>query len=238
VETSNPAVPHAWLSGCAAAHRRLESVLDGLNAPVSGATALEGWTLGHLLTHLARNADAMTGVVRVAQRGEVTPMYPGGAARREADIQTGAGRPLDEQIADVRRSIAELETAWAETQVDVWETGLGERAYGLTTLADFVALRWREVEVHLPDLQLSGANAPTWHDLSPAYVDEEWRRLVPGLGKRVPDGVTVVLVPRDRPSTAAGSGAEVVQVRAAPTTILRWLFGRGGHPNWPALGPW
>jgi maleylpyruvate isomerase len=238
VETSNSPVPDAWLAGCAVAHRRLESLLDGLSDDVGRPTALEGWTLGHLFTHLARNADAMTGVVRAALQGGVTAMYPGGAAQREGDIQSGAGRPLDAQIADVRRSNADLESAWGQIPADVWETGLGERAYGLTTLADFVALRWREVEVHLPDLRMSGPNAPTWHELSAEYVDEEWRRLVPGLGKRIPDGTTVVLVPRDRPSSAAGSGPEVVMVRAHPTAILRWLFGRGGHPDWPALGPW
>ncbi|MGI8680546.1 MAG: maleylpyruvate isomerase N-terminal domain-containing protein [Mycobacteriales bacterium] len=44
--------------GCTAAHRDLESLADEVTDDVSARTSLlPGWTVGHLLTHLARNAD-------------------------------------------------------------------------------------------------------------------------------------------------------------------------------------
>jgi maleylpyruvate isomerase len=232
-------MPTAWLDGCRAAHRRLDALLGALtDDQVSAPTALEGWTLGHLLTHLARNADALVGVTRAAGRGEYVQMYPGGPAQRDGDIKAGATRPMADLVADLRRSVGELESAWEDTTSETWATGLGGRKQGPTTIADFVALRWREVEVHLPDLHLPGPEAPSWETLSPAYVDEEWRRLLPGLGTRLPREVTVVLVPGDRPSTAHGSGPETVVLRERSGAIMRWLFGRGAPDSWPALGPW
>ena len=87
-------VPRQWLDGCIADHRRLEAVVESLSdATARQASSLEGWTIGHILTHVARNADAQSGIVEAAQRGERVPMYPGdapsatGRSRRGRDAQ-------------------------------------------------------------------------------------------------------------------------------------------------------
>jgi maleylpyruvate isomerase len=198
-------VPQQWLDGCIAAQRRLEAVVDSLpDTTARQATALEGWTVGHILTHVARNADAHAGIVEAAQRGEMAPMYPGGRAQRDGAIEAGQGRPAAELIADVRGAHQRLELAWATTSEEVWATGLGQRVTGPATLADFVFSRWREVEVHLVDLGLTERGGPDWDGLSAPYLDLEWQATLAGLAARVPESVMLVLVPGDRPSTRPG----------------------------------
>jgi maleylpyruvate isomerase len=68
---------------------------------------LPGWSVGHVLTHVARNADGMVHLVEWAVTGFVTPMYPSVQARA-ADIEAGAGRPAADLAADVRESAERL----------------------------------------------------------------------------------------------------------------------------------
>ena len=71
-----------------------------------------GWTRGHVLTHIARNADALLGLVTNATTGSSTPMYASPDAR-DADIEAGAGRPLAEQVADLESSAGRFAEAAA-----------------------------------------------------------------------------------------------------------------------------
>ncbi|HEX7266491.1 MAG TPA: maleylpyruvate isomerase N-terminal domain-containing protein, partial [Streptosporangiaceae bacterium] len=66
---------------------------------------LPGWSRGHVLTHIARNADGLANLLRWARTGRETPMYPS-AASRSADIEAGAGRRAAELTADVEGTAA------------------------------------------------------------------------------------------------------------------------------------
>ena len=57
-----------------------------------GASRLPGWTRGHVVTHLARNADALRDLVEGAIVGEEREQYPGGAEGRAGAIDDGADR--------------------------------------------------------------------------------------------------------------------------------------------------
>jgi len=233
-------VPRVWLSGCVDSHRRLEAVLAGAvtDDVARAACTLPGWSVGHLLTHLARNADAHTRVVESAGRGETVPMYPDGMAGRLVDIEVGAGRSARELVADVTGSNARLEAAWAAASHEVWAEGLGLRVSGPATVSDLVFLRWREAVLHRLDLGLEPGTIDPWSALPAAYVDHEWTELTAGLAPRVPEGVTIVLVPGDRPSRAYGSGERVVGVHGTPGRLLGWMTDRTSDPAWPMLRPW
>src|SRR5919206_1227017 len=83
-------------------HGRVVSTLSGLtDTAARRPSLLPGWTVGHVATHLARNADSHVRLLEAARRGEVADQYPGGAAQREAEIEAGAGRPAAELVADV-----------------------------------------------------------------------------------------------------------------------------------------
>ena len=235
-------VPRTWLDGCVEGHRRVEALLaatltDGVARQPS---RLPGWTVGHLVTHLARNADAHTGIVDAAGRGETVPMYPSAGARDDA-IEAGAARPAADLLADLLAADQRLEAAWRGASHETWTQGLGLRNAGPTTVSDFVFLRWREVEVHRGDLGLRDPDAgegDTWDALPPAYLDGEWARMTARLAERLSADVTVVLVPGDRPSRAYGRGERVQHVHGTAGRLLAWMTDRGGDPSWPTLAPW
>lgn len=233
------ATPTAWIEGCTAAQARLHAAVDRLTDEVARESSpLPGWTVGHLVTHLARNADSHRGMVEAAQRGAEQAQYPGGPAQRNADIEAGAGRTAAELIADLHAADEALEAAWAATPERAWRTGLGVRRYGPATLAEFVFLRWREVEIHLLDLDLPELGSPGRDGLSAAYVEVELQELGRSLAGRVPPEITLVLAPGDRPSRAFGGGHERFVIEAPAARLVAWLMGRGGDPAWPALRPW
>src|ERR671921_2597749 len=83
--------------------RLLRTAEDLDPGAVGEPSLLPGWTVGHVLTHVARNADAYTNLLTWARTGVETPAYATAAARAEG-IEAGAGRPLREQIDDIRRT--------------------------------------------------------------------------------------------------------------------------------------
>ena len=65
-------VPEHWIHGCTDAHRRLEAAAGLVTDEVARQpSTLDGWSVGHVLNHLARNADSHTGVFVAAARGEI-----------------------------------------------------------------------------------------------------------------------------------------------------------------------
>ncbi|MCX5334981.1 MULTISPECIES: maleylpyruvate isomerase family mycothiol-dependent enzyme [unclassified Streptomyces] len=113
------------------------------NASVTEPSRLPGWTRGHILAHLARNADALVNVL------EGRPMYVSGEAR-DADIDRDAPRPLDIQLTDVRDSAARFQEAGA---VPADWSRVVQLRNGVTDSAARVPFRrWVEVELHHVDL--------------------------------------------------------------------------------------
>jgi maleylpyruvate isomerase len=219
------------------AHARLAVTVGRLtDAGVRQPSLLPGWTVGHVLAHLARNADSHVRMLRAAARGEVADQYPGGRDQRAADIAAGAGRPASELAADVTASAFRLEMACDATPADAWRGGEARMASGTWPLADLPFRRWREVEIHHVDLG-AGYGAGDWPD---AYVDEELGRTLAGIAARLPAGGGVDLRATDtgeRWVVPEGSPAPAV-VEADRRVLLAWLVGRNGGPAFPPLGPW
>ena len=62
-----------------------------------------GWDVAHVLTHVARNADALGNMVLWAVDGQERAAYSSEESRAAA-IEEGARRPLSEIVADVEES--------------------------------------------------------------------------------------------------------------------------------------
>ena len=90
---------------------------------------LPDWTVGHVATHIARNAEGHLRMLRAALDGDVAAMYPGGRAQRSADIEAGAGRAAAELLADVMQTAAELERTWAEMTPEAKAARIYEQAF-------------------------------------------------------------------------------------------------------------
>lgn len=190
-----------------AAHARLLTELDGLtDVEAWQASLLPGWTVGHVLTHIARNADGLTRMMRAAERGEIADQYEGGVAGRAADIESGADRPAIALVEDVRMSAFHLEQACDEL-TDIGWAGIGLSVRGEMPIAVLPFRRLAEVEVHHVDLGL-GYTADDWPD---TFVRPELARLTGIWKSRQPMGLT------DLPGEA---------LALTPNRRLAWMMGR------------
>ena len=174
------------ISGATTAHALLIAALAGLtDDQCAGPSSLPGWTIGHVLTHLARNADSHVGMLQAANLGEVAAQYPGGAAQRTADIEAGAGRPAAAQVADLTAANIRLEAAWSATTPLGWQ-GEGSTFQGTVAIRDLPFRRWRETTLHHTDLGLGYG----WAQWPVAYVRLESGRMTMQWASRKPMGLT------------------------------------------------
>lgn len=205
------------LAGAARAHVELLATLSTLHDDQARQPSLlPDWTVGHVATHIARNAEGHLRMLRAALDGHVAAMYPGGRAQRSADIEAGAGRAAAELLADVMQTAAELERTWAEMTPEAWN-GSGEMVAGPLAAADMPFIRWREVAVHHADLGLGYS----WSDWDPEYVRLDLGRMAMLWASRKPMGMTEL--PREALS-------------AEPRLRLAWLLGRAEIEGLPAAG--
>src|SRR6516165_2182531 len=94
------------LDRIAAATERLLATTGALtSAQMREPSLLPGWTRGHVLSHIARNADGLRNLLIWARTGTEIPMYASAQSRND-DIVAGAGRPAAGLVADVRESAA------------------------------------------------------------------------------------------------------------------------------------
>jgi maleylpyruvate isomerase len=147
-------LPVEDIRAVAASHARLKDTAAAL-VDVSGPSLLPAWSVGHVLTHLARNADSIVHRLDAMTRGDLVPQYEGGSEGRAADIERGASRSAPEVIDDLVTACDRLDAFLLELPLPVWSTevlaGIGTKMVPATRL---VLARWREVEVHHVDLGL------------------------------------------------------------------------------------
>ncbi|MEY9964625.1 maleylpyruvate isomerase [Streptacidiphilus sp. MAP12-16] len=115
-------------------------------------SALPGWTRGHVLTHLARNADALCNLLLGARTSQPIQMYPSPESRDRA-IEDGAKRPLAEQLADLRASALRFVAATEAMPDSAWSVQVPHRL-GPFPAARVADKRYSEVEYHHVDLLL------------------------------------------------------------------------------------
>ncbi|HSZ38277.1 MAG TPA: maleylpyruvate isomerase N-terminal domain-containing protein [Acidimicrobiales bacterium] len=171
--------PREWIEGCLAAQGALDGDLVDLHDVTARAPSLlPGWSVGHVLTHIARNADSVVWRLEGAARGELRDQYPGGLEQRRGDIEEGSSRPAGELVTDVRSSSAAVARAIAELPDEAWDAP-SRTARGLVEPSrDAIFSRWREVVVHHGDLGLAPVPMP------PALVSAWLARELPHLGER------------------------------------------------------
>lgn len=197
------------------ATQRLLTALGTLdNAAVTQSSRLPGWTRGHVLAHLARNADALVNVL------QGRPMYASAEAR-DADIERHARRSLSVHLADLRRS-AERLRATASATAD-WSRTV-ELRNGVTDRLERVPFRrWAEVELHHVDLGIGHE----LEDLSQEFTERE----IDFLAERFtghPDVPVTTLATADGRTWSTGGRTDggPVTVEGTPAALLGWLAGR------------
>ncbi|WP_371796465.1 maleylpyruvate isomerase family mycothiol-dependent enzyme [Streptomyces sp. NBC_01718] len=202
------------------------------NITVAEPSRLPGWSRGHVLAHLSRNADALVNVLRSR------PMYAD-SETRDRDIERDAPRPLAEQLADVRESAARFLAAAAEPAD--WSRTITMRNDVTDSASRLPFRRWIEVELHHVDLGIGYE----LEDLPDEFVVREIDFLTERFGRH-PEVVSTGVAADGGKFWTTGGGAEggPVVVRGPAPELLGWLSGRrdgsaltvdGGHL--PVLPP-
>ena len=221
--------------GCTALYQAVDALDDvALRAP----TGLAGWTRGHVVSHLARNADGLVNLLHWARTGIESPMYAS-KADREADIEEGANRLARVQQEDLRAADERFFMA-AEVMSDTdWEASV-VNGQGTAVAVSLVPwMRLTEVLVHHVDLvvgvdfdevvELAGDQVGLLLDYVVTRYDDR-----PG----VPGVRLAVELPSGEEGTWLLGDAEPAEVRVPAAAALGWLTGRSATDGLPALPAW
>lgn len=191
------------------AHRRLRATVLAIDdAAVRHPSRLPGWTIGHVLTHIARNADGHTRRLEGALNGIEVARYPGGPEQRDREIKAGADRTARQLYEDVDESAKRLEATWERSMTAGWPNAHLVATDRFPTTGSPLR-RLREVEVHHVDLGL-GYEVTDWPD---EYV--AW----------------------ELPVALARLPARLVNPKDA-RRLLGWLTGRSPNLDGIDLPPW
>lgn len=211
----------AWMREGTARCRALAAELT--DRQVGEACGLPGWTRGHLLTHLARNADALVNLLTWARTGVPTPAYAS-PAQRAADIEAGAGRGAAQLREDLAASGERLAAAIAAMRPDDWDARV-ESGQGRELPARQVPwLRTREVWVHAVDLATGTTVADLPGDLVDAMLDDVTTAFA-ARGDCPP--LRLAPADRDRIWQVTGPGDDLA-ISGDAADLVGWLIGRTG----------
>ncbi|MFJ7628076.1 maleylpyruvate isomerase family mycothiol-dependent enzyme [Streptomyces sp. NPDC097595] len=184
------------------------------DAALSEPSRLPGWSRGHVIAHLSRNADGLANVLRGL------PMYAD-SETRDRDIERDAARSQEQQLADLTASAARFVEAAAEPAD--WSRTVTLRN-GVTDSAARVPFRRRgEVELHHVDLGVGYE----LEDLPEEFTAREIDFLAERFGRH-PEVVSTAIVDDTGRVWTTGGGAEggPVAVRGTAPELLGWLSGR------------
>lgn len=165
---------------------------------------LPGWSRGHVVAHLARNADGLVRLLTTARNGDDISMYDSQTGR-DTDIDAGAFRSAADLRTDAAGSERRYRQALSAMTPDAWQANV-RRVPGADPfpVSDVPRMRRMEIEVHHADLG-TGYTAANWPaDLAVVVLDR---------------------VERDRDRAEGPS----VALRSTATDRL-WTFGKGPGP--------
>jgi maleylpyruvate isomerase len=193
--------------------------LDG--AGCAAASLCPGWTRGHVLTHVSRSADSLVNLLTWARTGVETPQYTS-AADRVADVEAGAGRPIDVQLADLHETASRFADAVAAMPASAWAATVRHSSGAQIPAASVVWMRLREIEVHHVDLD-AGYGPADWPEAFTLHLLHEVATNFAGLADfavrlHLPDGQTLHIgQPSGDPPAVSGPAH----------AMAAWLIGRG-----------
>ena len=209
----------------AATDRLLAAASTLTDAQAREPSALPGWTRGHVLTHIARNADGLGNLLRWAQTGTQIPMYASAEAR-EADIEAGAGRPAAALTADVRASAIAFAAEAATLSGDAWTVSV--RALNGPPFPAFGVLDRRLVEVEIHHVDLAAGYSPD--DWPADFVAQTLPRVAGSFAGRLDAPACQVQAAGSATLFLIGPEQDEppqVVIHGPPGELLGWLTGRG-----------
>ena len=203
---------------------------------------LPGWSRGHLLTHLARNADSLRNLLIWARTGVVTPQYAD-EGERERGIAAGAGRTAAELLADLDASAAALAAEADSLRPADWAAQVSGLRGAPHPAWFTLRRRLTEVEIHHVDLG-AGYGPQHWPlpfatALLPGVASDFSGDDVPAARLRSPAADLVLQI-------GPPAAAPAIEISGPAWAVLAWLTGRSAGAGLtvapagplPKLPPW
>ncbi|WP_045877768.1 maleylpyruvate isomerase family mycothiol-dependent enzyme [Pseudofrankia sp. DC12] len=197
---------------------------------------LPGWTRGHVIAHVARNAEALGRLVDWARTGVESRMYSSAGQRADEIARTAAeAAPILRQ--DAASTAQALDHSLAQLSDEQWHRQIRSALGRVIPAAEVPWLRIREVWLHAVDID-TGA---TVHDIPADIIDLLLDDVTTTLSAK-PGCPCLVLAPTDRERAWALGGAGQhagphPAVRVPAATTAGWLTGRPAFNDLPISLP-
>jgi maleylpyruvate isomerase len=220
--------------------QRLLRTVDSLRPDMyAEPSVLPGWTRGHVVAHLALNAEGLAGAVDGLAHERDVPIYESDD-RRNSDIEELSGA----EPAEIRERLfaagQALRDALSSLDEEQWAGSVHRLPGGpVLSMATIPETRRREVEIHHADMD-AGYGHEDWPEdfqialLDTVTVDRAADPDSPVFTVRATDTVRTWTV-----------GAEQPVVDGTAADLAWWLVGRGtgggltcDNAELPRLGPW
>ncbi|OXR46708.1 hypothetical protein B7C42_01684 [Nocardia cerradoensis] len=253
-EAPESSVPVDLLEAVHAATESLVGAVEALHdSDIAEPSLLPGWTRGHLLAHLSRNADGLVNLLLWARTGIETPQYAS-QLLRDSDIEAGAPRPLAEQLSDLRASADRFLGLARAMPPERWQYRVRARTGKELAAAVVPWLRLREIEIHRVDLNI-GYRPADWpaafvarmlpevsagfDHVASAHRPADAKPMTSDPDRPPPPSFTLVATDTDFTAKVGPDPSDTISGPAAE--LLAWLIGRsdgvgltGYLPNLPA----
>ncbi len=211
------------------------------DAEIGLPSLLPGWTRAHVVTHLARNADALVNLMTWARTGIEHPMYAS-RADRDADIEEGAQRLAQVIREDLLAACDRFEVAAQRLTGSDWQASIAHRTGRVFPAAEVPTMRLFEVCVHLVDLDLGVGFESLREDHLELLLDSA---IYPHLKRTEGQPIDVrVELSGDRQRSwrilAPAAATVPTEISGPPSKIVAWLAGRAdaSSSTLPELPPW
>jgi len=196
--------------------RLVETAACFRNDAVLAPSLCEGWSRGHVLAHLARNADALVRVCDVALTGATDTMYDDVEAR-DADIERGARRSAHDQAADIRDTSARLAERLEALRPEHSDVHVERTPGGFAIPVGMVPfMRLREVVYHHVDLDAGYTFASAPDEVVALLVRDAANRLA---HDDTPPSLRIATTEGDEHVVGAGG----TRVTGSAADVLMWL---------------
>lgn len=187
-----------------------------------------GWSRGHVLTHLARNAEGIERVCAAAVSGEPGTMYDSDE-RRDDDVVSGARRGATDLADDVRSTAHRLARTMAALRLEHLSVMVPRTPNGPEVPVRYVSfLRLRELVLHHVDLVVGYSFEHLPNDLVVLLLDDAVARLrrtssgdLPPLELATDEGDRYIV--GDLTASAASPASGLVMVTGSRAVMLLWL---------------
>jgi maleylpyruvate isomerase len=194
------------------------------DADVAAPSRLPGWTRGHVLTHVAKNADSHINLLTWARTGVRTPQYDS-VEERAAQIEADAARPAARHLADLEDSAGRLAAAVRDLPAQAWSAPVEPMRPPRHPAWYILVRRLREVAVHHVDLD-AGYGPRDWPDTFVARELHDCLASWPHARSTVSE---VILRHGPGPGDVVARWRDLgtgPAVQGTPRDMLAWLTGR------------